>query len=156
MNSAFYLYAEDAMSREIKKLNDFTDTLDNNTSEKEERIAEYKCAKYRFAAIEAIHVAMLHCNRLKDKLSDTHYLLAPFDNMIKHDAEFLNTYNNAPDERKEDVGLYYGMLAYANSLIAQKQEKLSSANDWEHIELNTYIEGYKFALNCIEEAFRKE
>ena len=62
-NSVFYLLADDCFRKECRKLRDFTDALDKIPAEKKKNIAEYKCAKYRYAAISLIHSIIYNNNR---------------------------------------------------------------------------------------------
>ena len=54
-DSAFYLFANDLLSKECKQLCNFTDALDQDPTRKKQCIAEYKCAKYRYAAVSTVH-----------------------------------------------------------------------------------------------------
>ena len=49
-NTAFYSKVMDALNKEIIRICSFTDHLDKNPLEKKGKIAEYKCAKYRYAS----------------------------------------------------------------------------------------------------------
>ena len=47
-DTVFFTSVNQSLSTECRRLCDFTDELDRSPKEKKERIAEYKCAKYRY------------------------------------------------------------------------------------------------------------
>ena len=59
-----------------------------------------------------------------------------------------------PNE-KPDYSLYYSMVAFAEKELAQLNEKIQNANDWEKIELEERIDGLKFAKECLDEAWQR-
>ena len=64
-DSIFYTLAHAAMNREIKRLEDFCENLDKTPELKKEQIAEYKCAKYRYAALSAICASFYNNQRCR-------------------------------------------------------------------------------------------
>lgn len=157
-NTHFYLKANALIKKEIEKLEWFTDELDRNPNDKKERIAEYKCAKWRYAGVSAVHAMLYNCNRLGYQLKDTHYVISPVNELLKQREDYLTLYDNAREDEKSDYGLYYGMVAFANQLISESKDKLNGANDWERIELTERISGLELAKRCLNTAWenRKE
>ena len=156
-DTTFYFLVHEALSRECKRLCDFTDNLDKNQAEKKQQIAEYKCAKYRYASVSLIDSTVYNINRCRKthNLKEFHYLLLPFDEIFKKHDDYLSIYDSAPDAEKPDIGLYYAMIALADVEIVKLEEKISVANDWEKIELEERIGGLKFAKICLDEAWQK-
>ena len=64
-DSAFYTAAYDMLSKECRRLQDFTETLDNDPLRKKEKIAEYKCAKLRYASVSMIHSIIYNNNKFR-------------------------------------------------------------------------------------------
>ncbi len=157
VNTRFYTLADEALSTECRRLCDFTDALDKAPAEKKEQIAEYKCAKYRYAAVSAIHVAMHNINRCRGfhDLKAFHYLLLPFDELLKQHDDYLALYEAADEEEKPDYSLYYAMLAFAADETGKLENKLLHATDWEKIELEERLGGLQFAKACLDEAWQK-
>ena len=153
--SDFYNDIRELMLSELKQLENFTAALDLDPVEKKARIWEYKCAKYREAGIMTIRKEMYFCNKGKSKCAATHYLLPRCEELIINDSEFLTAYNKANDSDKFDVALFFAMKTYALKLIAEKEALLEYSTDWERIELSTYIEGHRFALDCLNEAWER-
>lgn len=152
-NSEFYTIAMSAFAAEIQKIEDFTEGLERDPEEKRRRIGEYKSEKCRYAGIIPISNGLYFCNKYKSRLCDSHYLLERFEELVLDDVEFLKQYEEADDEKKPDFALYYGMRTYGRKLWADKEEKLKNANDFERVELQCYIEGHKFAMDCLEAAW---
>ena len=159
-DSAFFSIANDLLNSESKRLCSLTDDLDNEPSLKKEKIAEYKCAKYRYATVSFIHAAVHNNNRSRKlyNLEYSHYLLQPFDDLLKKNNESLALYESAPANEKPDYSLYYSMIALADTEIAKLNDKMQNATDWERIELDERIDGLKYAKECLNEAWtrRKE
>lgn len=159
-DSVFYLLANNLLSKECKRLYDFTDALDIDPVQKKDSIAEYKCAKYRYASVSLIHSTVYNNNRCRKlhNLQYSHYLLLPFDDMFKGQLEFLSLYESAPINERPDYSLYYAMLAFTNEELANLESKLPHSTDWEKIELEERIGGLRFAKECLDEAWarRKE
>ncbi len=156
-DSMFYILANDSLSKECKRLCDFTDALDKDRAEKKERIAEYKCAKYRYATVSLIHstVKMNNLHRQKYNIEYSHYVLRPFDEIFKERAEYFGLYESAPAGEKPDYSLYYAMLAFAERELNKLESKLKTATDWEKIELEERIGGLEFAKACLDEAWQR-
>ncbi len=154
-DSNFYTLAHDTMNKEIKRLEDFCENLDKTPELKKECISEYKCAKYRYAGLSAIYASFYnnqHCRKTHD-LGSTHYLLLPFYEYLTARSDYLALYKAAPESEKPDYSLYYGMLAFAEKHIAELEAKLPLANDWESVELNERLGGWRFGANCLREAW---
>ena len=47
------------------------------------------------------------------------------------------------------------MVAFAEKELAQLNEKIQNANDWEKIELEERIDGLKFSKECLDEAWQR-
>jgi hypothetical protein len=159
-DSKFYLLADTALSKESDRLLAFTDVLDSDPVHKNECVAEYKCAKYRYAEISLIHSLIYNNNRLR-KLRDlekSYYLMENFDEILKTHSEYFLFYETAPANEKPDFSLYYGVLAFIEKELSDLKEKLQNANDFERIELEERIGGLEFSKVCLDEAWsrRKE
>ena len=152
-DSVFYLLANQALSKECKKLCDFTDALDQATAQKKERIAEYKCAKYRYAAISNVQVRLQQSHRLRDRLADTHYVLAAVDEILCRRQDLLSRYEASAESDKPDMGLFCGMIALADDFIADCEGKMGDAQDWEAVELTERLGGYRYARECLIDAW---
>jgi len=156
-DSAFFLAADDLLSKECKRLCNFTDSLDKAPLQKKENIAEYKCAKYRYASISVIHSIVRNNNRFRKlhNLEHSHYLLQSFDEIFKECTEYLALYKPAPDNEKPDFSLYYAMLEFTERKIAKLKENNQNATDWEKIEIEERIDGLNFAKECLNEAWQR-
>jgi len=156
-DSAFYIIANDLLGKETKRLCDFTDALDKDPAQKQQKIAEYKCAKYRYASVSLIHSIVYNNNRCRKlhNIEYSHYLLQPFDEIFKQYNEYLTLYKSAALNERPDYSLYYSMVAFSERELNQLNEKIQNANDWEKIELEERIGGLKFAKECLDEAWRK-
>ena len=154
-NTRFYKLVDEALSHECARIERFTDALDKDSAAKKEQIAEYKCAKYRYATISAVHASMHNINRCRGlhDLSAFHYLLLPFDELFKQHEDYLALYDAADDADKPDYSLYYAMLAFIESETAKLESKLPHASDWETVELDERMGGLKFAKVCLDEAW---
>lgn len=156
-DSAFYIFANDLLSKECKRLCGFTDELDKDTAKKKEHIAEYKCAKFRYSTVSLIHSILQNNNRCRKQadLEGTHYLLEPFDKMFKAKQQILDLYESALRNEKPDFSLYYMLKVFIENEITNLTEKLTSATDWEKVELEERIGGLKFAEECLNEAWSR-
>ena len=156
-DSTFFRIANDLLHKECKRLCDFTDALDKDPLQKKQKIAEYKCAKYRYAALSLIHSTVYNNNRCRKlhKIEYSHYLLQPFDEIFKECTEHLALYKSAPDNEKPDFSLYYAMLEFTKREIAKLEEKNQNANDWEKVEIEERIGGLNFAKECLNEAWQR-
>lgn len=156
-NTRFYKLADEALSHECARIESFTDALDKNSAAKKEQIAEYKCAKYRYATISAVHASMHNINRCRGlhDLSAFHYLLMPFDMLFKQHEDYVALYEAADNSDKPDYSLYYAMLAFIADETAKLESKLPHASDWETVELTERIGGLRFAKACLDEAWDK-
>lgn len=156
-DSTFFRIANDLLHKECKFLCDFTDALDKDPLQKKQKIAEYKCAKYRYAAVSLIHSIVYQNNRCRKlhNIEYSHYLLQPFDEIFREYDEYLTLYEAAPANEKPDYSLYYLMLAFTERELAKFNEKIQNANDWEKIELEERIGGLQFAKESLNEAWQR-
>ena len=159
-DSVFFRTADTQLAEECNRICAFTDMLDADPAQKKERIAEYKCAKYRYAAVSLIHSTVINNNRCRKlhNLESTHHLLLPFDEIFKTQAEALALYETAEANEKPDYSLYYAMTAFADGELAELEGKIPYATDWEKVELEERIGGLQFAKQCLDQAWlhRKE
>ena len=155
VNTKFYKLANEALSHECARIESFTDALDKDSAAKKEQIAEYKCAKYRYATVSLIHASIHNINRCRGlhDMSAFHYLLLPFDELFKQHEDYLALYDAAADADKPDYSLYYAMLAFIESETAKLESKLPHASDWATVELTERMGGLKFAKACLDEAW---
>lgn len=155
-DSAFFLAANELLEKECQRICAFTDFLDADPAQKKARIAEYKCAKYRYATVSLIHSTVINNNRCRKlhNLESTHYLLLPFDEIFKGQAEALALYEAASDAQKPDYSLYYAICAFAEQELAVLEEKRPHASDWESVELEERIGGFRFAKECLDKAWQ--
>ena len=156
-DSAFFLISTELLNKENKRLCDFTDSLDEDTIQKKERIVEYKCAKYRYASVSLIYSILYNNNRFRKlhNIEYSHYLLQHFDEIFKEYDEYLTLYEAAPDNEKPDYSLYYSMLAFTERELAKLNKKIQNANDWEKIELEERIGGLNFVKECLNDAWQR-
>ena len=156
-DSAFFLISTELLNKENKRLCDFTDSLDEDTIQKKERIVEYKCAKYRYASVSLIYSILYNNNRCRKlhNIEYSHYLLQPVDEIFKEYDEYLTLYEAAPDNEKPDYSLYYSMLAFTERELAKLNKKIQNANDWEKIELEERIGGLNFVKECLNDAWQR-
>ena len=150
-DSTFFRIANELLHKECKRLCDFTDALDKDPLQKKQKIAEYKCAKYRYAAVARIYNFLWHGNRVYHKPA----IHVDIENCIKNNKELLELCNNAPDSEKIDYKLYYGISFIADEMNNSYSKGLSNAGDWEKIELEERIDGLKFAKECLDEAWQR-
>ena len=155
VNTRFYKLADEALSHECARIERFTDALDKDSAAKKEQIAEYKCAKYRYATVSLIHSSIHNINRCRGlhDMSAFHHLLLPFDELFKQHGDYLALYDAAADADKPDYSLYYAMLAFIADETAKLESKLPHASDWETVELTERMGGLKFAKVCLDEAW---
>lgn len=148
-DSVFYTLAYDMLDNECKRLRDFTDSLDKEPNNKKEKIAEYKCAKYRLASLGRIFNLLYYGNNVY-RQSCKHIEI---DNCLKHNKEILSLIENADLDKAIDMKLYYGISIYINECLSELNVKLKNANDFEKIELQERIDGLKFAKDCLDLAW---
>ena len=155
VNTKFSKLADEALSHDCARIESFTDALDKDSAATKEQIAEYKCAKYRYATVSLIHASIHNINRCRGlhDMSAFHYLLLPFDELFKQHGDYLALYDAAADADKPDYSLYYAMLAFIESETAKLESKLPHASDWEAVELTERIGGLRFAKACLDEAW---
>lgn len=153
--SHFFQIAHELISTETKKLECFCDILDKNPQEKKIRIAEYKCAKYKYAGATNVWCRFFHSHRVASKNVNNHYLLPDINEIFVSIPEYVALYESTEDEDKQDFALYYGHIAFADSEIAKLESKLGNATDWEKIELEERIGGLNFAKECLNEAWKR-
>ena len=156
-DSSFFLIANDLLGKECKRLCEFTDSLDKSPLLKKEHIAEYKCAKYRYASVSLIHSTVHNNNRCRKlhNIEYYHYLLQPFDEIFKECTEYLALYESATPSEKPDFSLYYAMLEFTERELAKLNVRRQNANDWEKVEIEERIGGLNFAKECLNEAWQR-
>ena len=156
-DSTFYILANESLRKECKRLCDFTDALDKEPSKKKENIAEYKCAKYRYAAVSTIHtlLQMNNFHRKQNNIEYSHYVLINFDKIFMERVEYFSLYEAADANEKPDYSLYYALLAMTEKELAKLETNLENSSDWERIELEERIGGWKFAKECLDKAWQK-
>ena len=66
-NDIFYRTAYDFIGAEISRFEKLCDELDKNKTYKNERMAEYKCAKFRLSALCRIHNMLFHGKNVIEK-----------------------------------------------------------------------------------------
>ncbi|MBQ7337994.1 MAG: hypothetical protein IJW40_06005 [Clostridia bacterium] len=155
MNNSFYTLAYEAMREECRRICLFTDALDKNPSEKKQKIAEYKCAKYRYAAVSNVQARLMHSYRLRERLCETHYLISDVEQALLARADLVEQYEHAPKDKQPEYGLYLGFLAFTDLLIAEHEKRFAMANDWERVELEERLAGYRFARAALVAAWEK-
>ena len=156
-DSVFFFVANDLLGKECKRLCDFTDALDKDPLQKKQKIAEYKCAKYRYAALSLIQSTVYNNNRCRKlhNIEYSHYLLQPFDEIFREHDEYLTLYEAAPTNEKPDHSLYYSMVAFAEREFTELNKKIQNATDWEKVEIEERIGGLNFAKECLNEAWQR-
>ena len=150
-NSIFFDIANKKIKAETKKLEDFCTALDKDPDTKKKRIAEYKCAKYRYASVAHIYNLLYHGNRVYQKPA----IHIDIENSIKNNEELFNLCNNAGDNEKIDFKLYYGISFLLQEKIAEYSKRLIHSSDWEKVELEERIGGLQFAKECLDEAWER-
>ena len=156
-DSAFYRLVNNLLSVECKRLCYFTESLDNDLLLKKEKIIEYKCAKYRYAAVSLIHSVIYnnHKFRKEKNLEASHYLLQPFDEYFKSKDEILVGFTSTPLYERPDYSLYFGILSFVDSELRELISNLQTANDFEKIELQERADGLRFAKDCLHAAWER-
>ena len=150
-DSAFYTAAYDMLSKECRRLQDFTEALDNDPLRKKEKITEYKCAKLRYASVGRIFNLLYYGNYVY-RQSCKHIEI---DNCLKQNVEILALIEKAEADKVIDMKLYYGISIYANEHLNELNAKLTTANDFEKIELDERADGLKFAKACLDTAWQR-
>ncbi len=154
-NTRFFEIALEMINTETKKLENFCNVLDKDPIAKKNKIAEYKCAKYRYAGATNVWCRFFHSHRVAGRNAETHYLIPQLNDIFIAIPEYVALYENAPDCEKQDYALYYGTVAFADSEIAELKVKFEKATDWQKIELEERIGGLEFAKECLNEAWQK-
>jgi len=150
-DSTFFRIANDLLHKECKRLRDFTDALDKDPLQKKQKIAEYKCAKYRYASVANIHNLVFHGNRVY-RQSCVHLGI---ETCIKNNDELLSLCNGAEENEKTDYKLYYGISHIAKEKLEKFMKSIENASDWEKVEIEERIGGLNFAIECLDEAWQK-
>ena len=154
-NSRFFQIAIELINVETKKLESFCEALDKDPIAKKTQIIEYKCAKYRYAGATNVWCRFFHSHRVASKNAGTHYLIPQLNDIFITVPKYLELYDNAPDEEKQDYALYYGTVVFADSEIDKLESRLVDATDWEKVELEERIGGLRFAKECLDEAWQR-
>lgn len=145
-DSVFFTQAHAALSAECRRLEDFCAGLDAEPSDKKEKIAEYKCAKYRYAVVFRI---LYHCNRVMGM----GMLHLPARDALGERPDYQALVNGASEEDRLDYHIYYGVRAIAEKETADYESKLENATDWEKVELTERLGGLYFAMECLDKAW---
>ena len=154
-NSRFFENVKELINTETKELESFCTALDNDPIAKRSRIAEYKCAKYRYAGIINVWCRFYHSQRVAAGNSVNHYLIPQVNDVFITVPEYVAFYDKAPDEEKRDYAFYYGFTAFTMTEIAKLKANLTNATDWERVELEERIGGLQFAKKCLDEAWQR-
>ena len=154
-NTRFFEIALEMINTETKRLENFCNVLDKDPIAKKNKIAEYKCAKYRYAGATNVWCMFFHSHRVAGRNAETHYLIPQLNDIFIGIPEYVALYENAPDCEKQDYALYYGTVAFADSEIAELKAKFENATDWQKIELEERIGGLEFAKECLNEAWQR-
>ena len=152
--SDFYTLAFKMIVDEINRAESFCDNLDKDTVEKKMRIDEYKWEKNRVGGLFAVSNILYFCNKHRDRLCDSYYLLERYFEYVKNDSEFFEKYESTDDDNKAGFALYYGALAYIKHLKTEKEELLVGTMGNERKKLLSYLNAYDFAWDSIECAYR--
>ena len=151
MSTNFFAHASHILTEECGRLFRFTDELDQNKDEKKARIAEYKCAHLRYAAVSSVLCALQNNRRAQKRqdLSATYHLLPPFSEILQNAPAHLARYDGTPES-----GLYYGVCAYIDTLTADLAAKREFVGDWERVELDERLGGLAYARIVLDEAWQ--
>ena len=152
-DTVFFTLVSQSLSAECRRLCDFTDELDRSPNEKKERIAEYKCAKYRYAGVSNIQVIFYHSHRVAESFAHTHYLPPHMEPLFLASSAWVEAYETADEANRPDIALMGATLAFTEDKITENRQKRAHANDWEAVELDQRLGGYEFAKACLLEAW---
>lgn len=145
-DSVFFTRAHRDLSAEYIRLEDFCAELDADPTAKKERIAEYKCAKYRYASVLRI---LYHCIRVMS-MGKSHL---PTKEALEGKPEYQALVDGAAEESRLDYLMYYGVRAIAEKEAADYEGKLNGATDWEKVELTERLGGLYYAMDCLDKAW---
>lgn len=148
-DSIFFTQAHGVLSAECRRLEAFCEGLDADPSAKKERIAEYKCAKYRYAGVSRVDAMLYHCNRVMN-MGNLHL---PTKDALEERPDYQAFVNGATEEDNLDYHMYYGVRAIAEKDASDYESKLEGATDWEKIELAERLGGLHFAIDCLDKAW---
>ena len=149
--SLFYKVASKALFQETERLDSFCEQLDRSPDEKKQKIAEYKCAKFRKASVMRICMLLYHGNRVYQSYA----IDIDIENHLKQRTDYSYLIENAPNDEKIEFKLYYGISEIIEELLSQLQKKTENATDWENIEVEERMDGLKFAKKCLDAAWQK-
>ncbi len=151
----FYRLAHGMINDEAEKIEKLCASIESASEGKDARINEYKAAKSRLGGILAVSNMLFFCNKHRDQLYDTYYLLLPYYELVKDNKEFLESYERAREDERSDVALYYGAVSYIEALTAEKEKALEGAVGDERKKLLSYLDAYRFAKDCIKASYRR-
>ena len=149
----FFIQAIEAMQRECQRLEAITGELDKQPSERKAHMAEYKCAKYRYAGVSNIQSIFYHSHRVAESLAHTHYLPPHMEPLFLASPAWVEAYKAADETDRPDIALMGATLAFTEDKITENRQKRAHANDWEAVELDQRLGGYEFAKACLLEAW---
>ena len=152
-DTVFFTLVSQSLSAECRRLCDFTDELDRSPNEKKERIAEYKCAKYRYAGVSNIQVIFYHSHRVAESFAHTHYLPPHMEPLFLASSAWVEAYETADEANRPDIALMGATLAFTEDKITENRQKRAHASDWEAVELEERMGGLQFAKACLDEAW---
>ena len=140
------------LTTECLRLTDLADSLARDKS----RVAEFKCAKYRYASVFIVKVTLegiLRTRKNRD-LSATDFLPEYYDAMLRRNPERLDAYLAA--ENKPDAALYFCLNAFIDEKVSGLSDGIGLASDWEKIEADERLKGLSTARDFLDTAWRAE
>ncbi len=152
----FYMTAINMVNKETQRLDIFCDALDKDADEKKKQIVEYKRAKYRYAGITNVWCVLYVNYRNRATNAHTNYLAPKINEIFTRNEKYFELYMSAPEDKKADYALYFGVKAFAEDKLKSLEKELLLATDWERVELEERIGGVKFAISCLNTAWQSE
>ena len=150
--SKFTATALGLLTTECSELTDLADSLAHDKS----RVAEFKCAKYRYASVFIVKVTLegiLRTRKNRD-LSATDFLPEYYDAILRRNPERFDAYLAA--ENKPDAALYLCLNAFIDEKVSGLSDGIGFASDWEKIEADERLKGLSTARDFLERAWRAE
>ena len=98
---------------------------------------------------------MNNFHRKQNRIEYSHYVLVNFDKIFMERVEYFALYEAADANEKPDYSLYYALLAMTEKELAKLETNLENSSDWERIELEERIGGWRFAKECLDEAWQR-
>lgn len=151
MNYIFYETTYNLLNSEILRFEELCSELDRDPGEKRNRMAEYKCAKYRLSALWRVLNMLFHGKRVIER-GCCHL---DIEEALKGDINYSRLYSEAAEEERLEAKLYYGIRAFTEKMLEELGSSSEYATDWEKVELNERIMGYTYALSSLNEGWEK-